>query len=142
MYIAAAEKQAGVTGDNLVVLLERRLDNVVYRLGFADSRNQVLLQRLRDAGINTEEGEASSPIPTKSRFTGKTVVLTGTMEKYTRTEAQTIIEKLGGKCTSSVSRKTDFVIAGTDPGSKYTKAQNLGVQTLTEAEFLELIDGS
>jgi len=109
---------------------------------FADSRNRLLLQRLRDAGLTVEAEEVPSPAPTESPFTGKTVVLTGTLERFTRSEAQQIIEKLGGKCTSSVSRKTDFVIAGTDPGSKYTKAQNLGVQTLTEAEFLELIDGS
>jgi len=107
---------------------------------FADSRNRLLLQRLRNAGLNTEAEKAISSTPTESPFTGKTVVLTGTLERFTRTEAQHIIEQLGGKCTSSVSRKTDFVIAGSDPGSKYAKAQNLGVQTLTEAEFLKIID--
>jgi len=107
---------------------------------FADSRNQLLLRRLRNAGLNTEAEKGPSSPQTESPFTGKTVVLTGTLERFTRTEAQQTIERLGGKCTSSVSRKTDFVIAGSDPGSKYTKARNLGVQTLTEAEFLEIID--
>ena len=70
---------------------------------------------------------------------GKTFVLTGTLTKYTRDEASGIIEKLGGKTSSSVSKKTDYVLAGDEAGSKLTKAQNLGVKIITEAEFEELI---
>ena len=70
---------------------------------------------------------------------GKTFVLTGTLEKYTRDEASNIIEKFGGKTSSSVSKKTDYVLAGEEAGSKLTKAQNIGLKIITEAEFEELI---
>ena len=72
---------------------------------------------------------------TDNRFEGKTFVLTGTLEKYSREEASNIIEKFGGKTSSSVSKKTSYLLAGEDAGSKLTKAQNLGVQIITEAEF-------
>ena len=95
-----------------------------------------LIKRLKEAGVNMkyleEEGE-------DNRFEGKTFVLTGTLEKYTRGEASNIIEKFGGKTSSSVSKKTDYVLAGEEAGSKLTKAQNLGVRILTEEEFDELI---
>ncbi len=95
-----------------------------------------LIQRLKQAGVNMkyleEEGE-------DNRFEGKTFVLTGTLEKYTRGEAGSIIEKFGGKTSSSVSKKTDYVLAGEEAGSKLTKAQNLGVTILSEEEFEELI---
>ena len=73
------------------------------------------------------------------RFSGKTFVLTGTLEKYTRGEATNIIEKFGGKTSSSVSKKTDYVLAGEEAGSKLTKAQNLGVKIISEKEFEEMI---
>ena len=72
------------------------------------------------------------------RFAGKTFVLTGTLEKYSREEASNIIEKFGGKTSSSVSKKTSYVLAGEDAGSKLTKAQSLGVQIITEEEFEEM----
>lgn len=68
-----------------------------------------------------------------------TFVLTGALEKYTRDEASEIIEKLGGKTSGSVSKKTTYVLAGEDAGSKLTKAQELGIQILTETEFENLI---
>ena len=70
---------------------------------------------------------------------GKTFVLTGTLEKYTRDEASSIIEKFGGKTSSSVSKKTDYVLAGEEAGSKLTKAQELGVTIISEAEFKTMI---
>ena len=72
-------------------------------------------------------------------FCGKTFVLTGSLSKYTRDEASTIIEKFGGKTSSSVSKKTDYVLAGEEAGSKLTKAENLGIKIITETEFEELI---
>ena len=66
-------------------------------------------------------------------------MLTGSLSNYTREEASSIIEKFGGKTSSSVSKKTDYVLAGVEAGSKFTKAQNLGVKIITEAEFEELI---
>ena len=95
-----------------------------------------LIQKLKLAGINTKSLEEES---TDNRFEGKTFVLTGSLEKYTRGEAANIIEKLGGKTSSSVSKKTDYVLAGDDAGSKLTKAQALGVKIITEAEFETLV---
>ena len=73
------------------------------------------------------------------RFAGKTFVLTGTLEKYSRDEASEIIEKFGGKTSSSVSKKTSYVLAGEEAGSKLVKAQDLGITILSEAEFDEMI---
>ena len=75
---------------------------------------------------------------TDNRFEGKTFVLTGALSKYSRDEASDIIEKLGGKTSGSVSKKTSYVLAGEDAGSKLTKAQNLGVTVITEEEFEEM----
>ena len=71
-------------------------------------------------------------------FAGKTFVLTGSLEKYSREEASNIIEKFGGKTSSSVSKKTTYLLAGEDAGSKLTKAQSLGVQIISENEFEEM----
>ena len=74
-------------------------------------------------------------------FAGKTFVLTGTLPTLTREEATAKIEALGGKVTGSVSKKTDFVLAGAEAGSKLDKAQELGVKILDEAEFLKMCGG-
>ena len=74
-----------------------------------------------------------------NRFLGKTFVLTGTLENFTRDEASEIIEKLGGKTSGSVSKKTSYVLAGEDAGSKLAKAQSLGIPVITEAQFDEMI---
>lgn len=76
---------------------------------------------------------------TDNRFGGKTFVLTGAMQNYTRQEASDIIEKFGGKTSSSVSKKTDYVLAGEEAGSKLTKAQELGVTILSEQEFEDML---
>ena len=73
------------------------------------------------------------------RFAGKVFVLTGTLSKYARKEASDLIEKYGGKTSSSVSKKTDYVLAGEDAGSKLTKAQSLGVTILSEEEFEKML---
>ena len=72
-------------------------------------------------------------------FNGKTFVLTGSLENYTRGEATQLIENMGGKVTSSVSKNTSYVLAGVDPGSKFDKAQKLGIKILSESEFSEMI---
>ena len=95
-----------------------------------------LIKRLKQAGVNMEYQEEEG---SDERFFGKTFVLTGSLEKYTRGEAGNIIEKFGGKTSSSVSKKTDYVLAGEEAGSKLTKAQNLGVKIITEQEFDEMI---
>ena len=70
---------------------------------------------------------------------GKTFVITGTLDRFTRDEAKKMVQSRGGKVTGSVSKKTDYVVAGADPGSKLTKAEELGVTVLSEDEFVELV---
>jgi len=99
---------------------------------FQEPRNRELIERLRAAGLQfagTLKRKGGGPLA------GKTFVLTGTLEKYTREDAQRRIEAAGGKVTLSVSRKTDYVVAGADPGSKLDKARSLGVKVIGEAEF-------
>lgn len=105
---------------------------------FANTRNQELLKELETAGLNMESIN-KIPLAENHNIKGKTFVLTGTLEKYTREEAQTIIEKYGGKTSSSVSKKTDYVLAGRDAGSKLSKAQTLGIRVISEAEFDQMI---
>ena len=77
-----------------------------------------------------------------SRFSNKTVVLTGTLEHYTRTEAKKILESLGANVAGSVSKKTDYVIYGTAAGSKLEKARNLGVALMSEEEFVQEVSNA
>ena len=106
---------------------------------FDEPRNQKLFQRLRTAGLSMVEEVAERDAGTGTRMAGQTFVLTGTLESQSRDEAKRAIEALGGKVTSSVSKKTSYLVAGETPGSKLAKARELGVPTLTEDEFLELI---
>lgn len=103
---------------------------------FMEEQTLDLIKRLKESGVNTQAIEDEN---VDNRFEGKTFVLTGTLEKYTREEASNIIEKFGGKTSSSVSKKTAFVLAGEEAGSKLTKAQNLGVTIISEDEFAEMI---
>ncbi len=103
---------------------------------FLQDQTKDLIEKLKQAGVNLESLEEDAQ---DDRFAGKTFVLTGSLEKYTRGEATNLIEKFGGKTSSSVSKKTDYVLAGEEAGSKLTKAQSLGVTILTEAEFEELV---
>ncbi len=96
----------------------------------AEERTRALIGRLRDARLQMEE-EGPAP-PSEGPLVGKTVVLTGTLPDLTRPEATKMIEAAGGKVTGSVSKKTDYVVAGEDPGTKYTKAQELEVEILDE----------
>ena len=102
---------------------------------FHSENNLKLLAELKSLGINPS-GKAK---PKSDKLLGKTFVLTGTLENMTRDEASDIIKSHGGKTSSSVSKKTDFVLAGANAGSKLDKAQNLGVIILTENDFLEMI---
>ena len=76
----------------------------------------------------------------ETRLLGKTFVLTGTLPTLTRAEASALIERNGGKVTSSVSKKTSYVVAGEEAGSKLTKAQTLGIEILTEADLLQMTE--
>ncbi len=103
---------------------------------FREEQSIDLINKLKLAGVNMESLEEEN---TDNRFEGKTFVLTGALSKYSRDEASDIIEELGGKTSGSVSKKTSYVLAGEDAGSKLTKAQNLGVTVITEEEFEEMI---
>ncbi len=94
-----------------------------------------LIQRLREAGVDMSSKETV----TDDRFRGKTFVLTGTLQAFTRDEAAAAIEGFGGKASSSVSKKTSYVVAGENAGSKLTRAQELGIPVLTEAEFRSML---
>jgi DNA ligase (NAD+) len=97
-----------------------------------------LIERLRDAGLNFKSS-LYQPQAAAGPFAGKTFVLTGTLPTLTREEATAKIESLGGKVSGSVSKKTDFVAAGEDAGSKLDKAQKLGVKIISEKEFLAMV---
>jgi len=103
---------------------------------FKTKENRKLITDLKQAAVKMERVKKSQG---KMAFSGKTFVLTGKMENFTREEARECIEMLGGKVTSSVSKKTDFVIAGDDPGSKLDKAMKLGVRVVNEDEFREMV---
>ena len=92
---------------------------------------------IRELGITPQREKINSAAPSGA-FAGKTFVLTGTLPTLTRDEATAKIEAAGGKVTGSVSKKTDYVLAGTEAGSKLDKAKELGIQILDEAEFLKI----
>lgn len=95
-----------------------------------------LINKLKNAGVNTVTKQSDNE---DLRFDGMTFVLTGTLDNYTREEATNIIEKFGGKVSSSVSKKTTYLLAGEEAGSKLTKAENLGIDIISEAEFENMI---
>jgi len=110
------------------------------RSWFDEPRNRQLIDRLRDAGVNMEVPiEQRGAAVTAGTLTGRTYVITGTLESMSREEATAALERLGAKVTNSVSKKTTGVIVGSEPGSKAEKALTLGVPTLDEAAFLELV---
>ena len=104
---------------------------------FASERNQALIKKLQDNGVRglPPQPQAASPLG------GKTFVFTGGLPNLSRDEAKAMVAARGGKVTSSVSAKTDYVVAGADPGSKLAKAEALGVEILDEAKFRELLEG-
>lgn len=102
-----------------------------------------LLKRLDELGIHPRGDRTSSTTRSEpGRLSGKTLVLTGTLPTLSRDDASTLIRQAGGSVTSSVSKNTDYVVVGSDAGSKLTKAQALGIKTLTEAQFLDLLGES
>ena len=102
---------------------------------FSDPQSIHLIERLKEAGVNMTAAEQSSD----QRFAGKTFVLTGALERFTRSEATEMIESRGGKASGSVSKKTAYVVAGEAAGSKLRKAQELGIPVLSEEEFLNMM---
>ncbi len=104
---------------------------------FSLEQTKEFIEKLEAAGVNCEDDSAETFVD--NRFEGKTFVLTGTLGKYKRSEAGRIIESFGGKTSSSVSKKTDYVLAGSEAGSKLDKANSLGITVISETDFEEMI---
>jgi DNA ligase (NAD+) len=103
-------------------------------------RGHKAVRKLREAGVDMTAPKKSIAIPTTAGpLCGKTLVVTGTLQKYKREEIESLIVQYGGNAASSVSKKTDFLVAGEKAGSKLAKAQSLGVRVISEAEFDKLI---
>jgi DNA ligase (NAD+) len=103
---------------------------------FRQPKNLELIEKLQKGGIKIRHEERAAEAPLK----GKTFVFTGALEHFKRDEAKKLVEGLGGRISSSVSKQTDYVVTGADAGSKYDKAKKLGVEILTEEEFKKLIE--
>ncbi|NBJ69374.1 MULTISPECIES: NAD-dependent DNA ligase LigA [Clostridia] len=142
MEFGTMEKLQQATYDDLLAINEigeKMADSIVQY--FQEQQVIELLDELRALGVNmTYLGARPSEAAKTSPFHGKTVVLTGKMDIYTRTEAKELIESLGGNVTGSVSKKTDLVIAGEDAGSKLEKAEKLGIDVWNESQFQQAIE--
>jgi DNA ligase (NAD+) len=107
---------------------------------FRQKGNKQIIEKLRKAGVKLEREKAKRGRPDELPLTGLEFVLTGKLESFSRPEAEAKIKALGGKAGSDVTRKTSYVVVGADPGSKLAKAQKLGTKTLSESEFLKLLE--
>ena len=103
---------------------------------FSEAANRQLIKKLHKVGVHPT---AEKRVVKSQKFAGKSFVFTGGLANRSREEAGELVQQNGGKVSSSVSKKTDYVVVGTDPGSKYDKAKELGVAILTEAEFEKLL---
>ena len=104
---------------------------------FADEQTKQLIEKLFSLGVTV--GEELNETEYNEYFTGKTVVLTGTLSNYTRDQAKAILERFGANVASSVSKNTDLVLAGESAGSKLSKAQSLGIKIISEQQFESFI---
>ncbi|WP_077296529.1 NAD-dependent DNA ligase LigA [Virgibacillus pantothenticus] len=142
MEFGTMEKLQQATYDDLLAINEigeKMADSIVQY--FQEQQVIELLDELRALGVNmTYLGAKPSEAAKTSLFNGKTVVLTGKMDIYTRTEAKELIESLGGNVTGSVSKKTDLVIAGEDAGSKLEKAEKIGIDVWNESQFQQAME--
>ncbi len=109
---------------------------------FRNAKNRAVLKKLHEAGVRPRKPEIREPRSAGGPFEGKTVVITGTLSKFSREQAQEALRKRGARVTDSVSKKTDFLVVGEDAGSKRAKAEKLGVKILNEPEFLEKLGGT
>jgi DNA ligase (NAD+) len=135
-HFGSMEKLQDASGDELLTVEEvgPKIAEGVHEF-FAESANRKLIERLRAVGVNMKDERAA---PKSSKFAGMTFVFTGTLAKRSREEAEALVVSHGGKAGGSVSKKTNYVVVGTDPGSKYDKAKSLGVPILDEAQFEKL----
>jgi DNA ligase (NAD+) len=103
---------------------------------FRDPENRSIIDQLLDAGVKPEQPKTRR----SDKLAGKTIVVTGTLENLSRQQVQQAIRQAGGKSSSSISKKTDFVLAGENPGSKLDKARKLGVEVIDEKQFLKMME--
>ncbi len=106
---------------------------------FSEPQNRAVIADLLACGFQI--GEGPKPVNRDTRFAGKTFVFTGGLDSYTREEAKRLVEDRGAKVASTVSKRTSYVVAGTDAGSKLEEARKLGIHVLTEREFAGLLGG-
>ena len=102
---------------------------------FREPKNQVVIDELLAAGVKPRQPKTRR----SGKLAGKTIVVTGSLENFTRQQIEQAIRQAGAKTSSSVSKKTDFVLAGENPGSKLDKASKLGVKVINEKQFMELL---
>lgn len=138
-HFGSMERLMGAEKGELLAAQEigEKMADTIYDF-FRNERNIAFIERLKKAGVNMVSKREESKKP--QIFAGQTFVLTGTLSKYKRDEAAEIIESLGGKVSGSVSKKTSFVLAGEEAGSKLVKAQQLGVKIISEEEFINMIE--
>jgi DNA ligase (NAD+) len=136
-HFGSLDKLAAATSDQLEEAEEvgPRVAEAI-REFFEEKRNREVIEKLRAAGLQFTAIEARKA---DGKLTGKQFVLTGTLPTYSRDQVKEMIEENGGRVVGSVSKKTDFVVAGADPGSKLDKARNLGIEILDEAGLLNLV---
>jgi DNA ligase (NAD+) len=155
--LISLERMAEKSADNLLDAIKKRFKKArleelieINEIGpkiaesiilfFKEKENLAIIERLRSAGLNfSQEEEEMRKEKVTQILARKQFVLTGTLRDFSRTQAKEIISELGGRVTGSVSKKTDYVIVGEDPGSKYKKAQKLGVLIINEEEFKKII---
>ena len=136
MHFGTLDKLMAATEEELMAIPDVGPTTAAYlRAWFDNPQSQHQIRLLRDAGVSFDSKEQV----VDRRFAGKTFVLTGALEHFSRDEASAIIERFGGKTSSSVSKKTSYLLAGENTGSKYQKALTLGTPIITEAEFLDMI---
>ncbi len=137
-HFSSIERLKSASFDDLVAINEvgpKIAESVV--LFFKQRRNLKVLDKLRKAGVKMEE---AAKVRVSQKLAGTTFVLTGTLVSFTREEAKEMIEAQGGRVSSSVSSKTNFLVVGEEPGSKYEKAKALGIKILSEEEFKKLVE--
>ncbi len=135
-HFGSLEKLAAATEEELLAIHEvgPQVSNSVVRF-FSDASNRKLLNELKELGLDPQ----SNHQPRGDALQGKTFVFTGTLEQFSRKEGQQLVEAQGGRASGSVSKKTDYIVAGPGAGSKLVKAEQLGITVLNEEDFLQLI---
>jgi DNA ligase (NAD+) len=137
-HFGSLDKLANATAEELVEAEEvgPRVAEAIQEF-FQEKRNREVIEKLRGAGLQFKQEQMRQA---DGKLAGKQFVLTGTLPTYSRDQAKQMIEDSGGRVVGSVSKKTDYVVVGADPGSKLDKARALGVKTLDEAGLRELLD--